>query len=88
MFSGDSMAANDGDQFSTHDRDNDGWSSGNCAEVRGRGGWWYGYGCTDANLNGVYHHSPRTTDRTGIYWAHWNSYWYSLKATTMMIQKT
>ena len=39
MFSGDSMAANDGDQFTTTDRDNDVWTSGNCAEDHGRGGW-------------------------------------------------
>ncbi|KAJ8046276.1 Fibrinogen alpha chain [Holothuria leucospilota] len=28
-------------QLSTHDEDNDGWSSYNCAE-RHHGGWWYG----------------------------------------------
>ena len=83
MFSGDSMVGNDGEQFSTADRDNDGVSNYNCAEGRGRGGW-----CGYSNLNGVYHHSPRTTDRTGIWWGHWHGWDYSLKATTMMVRKT
>ena len=87
MFSGDSLAANDGDQFTTTDRDNDLYSPSNCAEVRGRGGWWYDL-CTAANLNGVYHHTPSATDRTGIIWRYWHGTRYSLKATTMMIRKT
>ena len=84
------MAFNAGLQFSTTDRDNDGDMYYDCAEVYGRGGWWY-YGyryCTLANLNGVYHQTPSTTDKTGIYWWRWHGYKYSLKATTMMIQKT
>ena len=91
IFSGDSMSYNNGDQFSTADRDNDG-SSWNCAEGRGRGGWWYGWGlglgCGLSNLNGVYHHLPRTTDYTGIWWDDWHGKRYSLKATTMMVRKT
>ena len=86
MFSGDSMSYNDGEQFSTADRDNDGWSSDNCAEEYGQAGWWYGW-CTQANLNGVYHHTPRTTDRTGIWWGGWHGS-DSLKASTMMVRKT
>ena len=81
------MAANDGRPFSTTDRDNDGASWRNCAEVAGQGGWWY-YACTNANLNGVYHHTPSAPDATGIWWYHWHGAYYSLKATTMMIQKT
>ena len=81
------MAGNDGQQFSTTDNENDVWASDNCAEERGRGGWWYRR-CTDANLNGVYHHTPSATDLTGIYWWGWHGYYYSLKATTMMIRKT
>ena len=87
MFSGNSMAYNDGEQFTTTDRDNDGHPSRNCAEMRGRGGWWY-VACTNANLNGVYHHTPRTTDATGIWWGRWHGSGYSLKATTMMVRKT
>ena len=79
------MAGNNGAQFTTTDRDNDGWPRGNCAEVRGRGGWWY---VSWANLNGVYHHTPSDPDATGIWWWDWHGGYYSLKATTMMIQKT
>ena len=79
------MAGNNGEQFSTTDNDNDVWSFINCAEEKGRGGWWYGY-CGEANLNGVYHHTPSAPDE-GIFWWTWNRY-DSLKATTMMIQKT
>ena len=86
MFSGDSMTYNDGTQFTTTDRDNDEYS-GNCAKGLGRGGWWY-VDCTNANLNGVYHHSPSAPDATGIWWWYWHGNRYSLKATTMMIQKT
>ena len=89
MFSGDSMYWNDDAQFSTKDMDNDGVSWGNCAEEYGRAGWWYsGRWCGYSNLNGVYHHSPRTTDLTGIWWEYWHGGHYSLKATTMMVRKT
>ena len=81
------MAHNDGKQFTTTDRDNDWLPSRNCSEERGRGGWWY-VGCGSSNLNGVYYHTPRTTDGTGIWWAEWHGTRYSLKATTMMIRKT
>ena len=89
IFSGDSMSYSNGDPFSTADRDNDRVSFWNCAEGNGRAGWWYGrLGCGYSNLNGVYHHLPRTTDYTGIVWGHWHGGHYSLKATTMMIRKT
>ena len=91
MFPGDSMARYDGLQFSTRDRDNDGRSSVNCAKDAGQAGWWYKWFlvyCSWSNLNGVYHHSPRTTDYTGIWWGHWHGWYYSLKATTMMVRNT
>ena len=47
MFSGDSMAYNNGRKFSTRDRDNDGESWINWAETHGRGGGVDGdIGCT------------------------------------------
>ncbi|KAJ8033610.1 Fibrinogen-like protein A [Holothuria leucospilota] len=36
----DRLNSHENKLFSTHDEDNDGWSSYNCAE-RHRGGWWY-----------------------------------------------
>ena len=81
------MALSNGNLFSTVDRDNDSSPSVNCAVNYGRGGWWYGR-CGHSNLNGVYHYSPRTKDRTGIFWWNWYDVFYSMKATTMMVQKT
>ncbi|CAC5380443.1 unnamed protein product [Mytilus coruscus] len=46
-----STGNNNGQQFSTHDRDND-EASGKCA-VNNRGAWWYKK-CTYSNLNGDY----------------------------------
>ena len=47
------MAYHNGKQFSTHDSDNDGNESYNCANER-LGGWWYGPECfnTGAHLTG------------------------------------
>ena len=36
--------------FSTKDRDNDSYPSGNCA-IPHKGGWWYGH-CHQSSLNG------------------------------------
>ncbi|XP_064635556.1 fibroleukin-like [Lineus longissimus] len=41
--------------FSTYDKDNDGGPE-NCASTR-KAGWWYGSGCTDANLNAKYYNA-------------------------------
>lgn len=49
---GDAMNNLGNDAFSTHDQDNDGWSSYDCAENH-RGGWWYG-GTRSANTLSYY----------------------------------
>ena len=67
------------------DRDNDGWSWRNCAEEYGLAGWWY-WDCGLSNLNGVYYHSPSTTDRTGIWWGHWHGWDYSLKVYLSLLR--
>ena len=46
----DAMSVHSGQQFSTHDSDNDAAATVNCA-IHEQGGWWY-WGCYRANLNG------------------------------------
>ncbi|XP_035697855.1 microfibril-associated glycoprotein 4-like [Branchiostoma floridae] len=86
---GDSMDYSNGRKFSARDnnRDNDGFSSAHCAQARS-GGWWY-YGCTYSGINGPYfqpedYHGADTG--WGVYWYHWKGYYYSLKATKMMVR--
>ena len=55
-----------GTRFTSHDRDNDTWSSNNCASAYGTGGWWYndcgviylneGRGQVRMFINGAYHY--------------------------------
>ncbi|XP_071957500.1 fibrinogen-like protein A isoform X1 [Antedon mediterranea] len=80
---GDSLAFHNGQQFTTKDRNND-KHSGNCAEIR-KGGWWY-YSCYGpSNLNGLYL-TPGTADWSGIIWYHFHKY-NSLKKTVMMVKR-
>lgn len=48
---GDSMLSNNGQKFSSVDRDNDAFPFVNCAEYFGGGGWWYA-GCSAINPTG------------------------------------
>lgn len=58
----DSMERQNGNKFTTYDKDND-WSSRfNCAQ-RWKGAWWYN-SCHDSNLNGIY---PATSTIGGEY---------------------
>ena len=65
----DNMNYHNGRPFSTYDRDNDGWSGGNCAQssnnVHGGhgGGWWFGY-CS---------HSVLTSPHPNIHWYRYRS---------------
>ena len=54
-----------GSEFTTRDRDNDRYPSGNCATTHNRGGWWYG-GCGGLSLNGRYEGNVRNPTWTGI----------------------
>ena len=83
---GDSMTDhNNGQMFSTKDRDNDMWDN-HCAQVR-QGGWWYRF-CGDANLNGVYYYDNDNVRAWGINWYEWPNFeGNSLKETTMMIKE-
>jgi len=63
LFGGTAKSANlDGMSFTTSDKDNDKWSSENCAGSD-KGAWWYN-ACTFANLNG--HWGDR--GNTGLRW--------------------
>ena len=69
--------------FSTKDRDNDRWSSGNCAEIR-HGAFWYEYR-DYANLNGEYLRNG-VNHITGVWWWNWKYTYYSLKRVEMKIK--
>ena len=66
----DNMAYHNGRPFSTYDKDNDSWSSGNCAHSTshiggGRGGgWWFGdcsYGVLTKPHSTIFWNSSRST---------------------------
>ena len=71
--------------FSTFDRDNDVHSSENCAQIY-QGAWWYAH-CHFSNLNGQYLYGYHSSFADGMNWGPWHGYYYSLKASTMMIKK-
>ena len=87
MISGDAMKYHHWYQFSTSDRDNDVWYSGECAADHASG-WWH-YTCARANLNGKYYQGGTYSDSTysGIYWYDWQvEGFYSLKDVKMMVK--
>jgi len=66
---GDSMKHNNGQNFSTRDRDQYRWSDYHCAK-RLTGGWWYAW-CTNVHITGQ--HTDRRTTISGdkqIYYYH------------------
>ena len=78
---GDSLAYHNNMAFTTKDRDNDGWSSKNCA-VEFTGAWWYDY-CIGSNLNGQYLGGKR--DDRGLRWYPFRGS-LSLKFTEMKLR--
>ena len=80
-FTGDSLAFHNGQQFSTKDRDNDGFSGGSCSHER-KAAWWYGY-CAYSSLNG-----PWAMGNSGetIYWHHWKGANIGLRKSKMMMR--
>ncbi|XP_022217680.2 fibrinogen-like protein A [Drosophila obscura] len=79
---GEAMSYHLNNEFTTYDRDNDGWGKGSCASYYG-GAWWYGWDA-NSNLMGRYKDGPQN-DWTGIWWFPWKSY-TSLKSVKMMIR--
>ncbi|NXE00717.1 FGL2 protein, partial [Chaetorhynchus papuensis] len=56
--------------FTTPDRDNDRYPSGNCGAYYSSG-WWFD-ACLSANLNGKYYHKKYKGVRNGIFWGTWH----------------
>ncbi|XP_040893364.1 proteoglycan 4-like [Toxotes jaculatrix] len=57
--------------FTTPDRDNDRYPSGNCGAYYSSG-WWFD-ACFAANLNGRYYLGKYTGVRDGIFWGTWHN---------------
>ncbi|XP_021018817.1 fibroleukin [Mus caroli] len=78
--------------FTTPDRDNDRYPSGNCG-LYYSSGWWFD-SCLSANLNGKYYHQKYKGVRNGIFWGTWpgisqaqpGGYKSSFKQAKMMIR--
>ncbi|XP_035663838.1 soluble scavenger receptor cysteine-rich domain-containing protein SSC5D-like [Branchiostoma floridae] len=86
---GDSMTgnhANNGQRFSTVDRDNDDWSR-HCSQERGQAGWWF-LACSYSFLNGRYlgNCGSSCPYAQGVVWYHWRGFTYSLKSVSMKIR--
>ncbi|ELU15132.1 hypothetical protein CAPTEDRAFT_142918, partial [Capitella teleta] len=82
---GDSLVESGGHQFTTFDRDNDEWDSGNCA-VDYRGGYWFQW-CHDSNPNGVYLGGEFEGGAMGVIWMTFRGWQYSLKSIQMKLRK-
>uniref|UniRef100_A0A8C8RYA6 Fibrinogen like 2 n=1 Tax=Pelusios castaneus TaxID=367368 RepID=A0A8C8RYA6_9SAUR len=78
--------------FTTPDKDNDKYPSGNCGAYYSSG-WWFDK-CLSANLNGKYYYKKYKGVRDGIFWGTWqsvsddlpNSYRQAFKQVKMMIR--
>lgn len=57
--------------FTTPDRDNDQYTSGNCGAYYSSG-WWFD-ACMAANLNGKYYETKYKGVRNGIFWGTWHN---------------
>ncbi|XP_066296744.1 angiopoietin-related protein 7-like [Branchiostoma lanceolatum] len=82
----DSMANNNGQRFSTMDRDNDAHSV-HCSQRYGQGGWWF-ESCSHSNLNGRYlgNCGSSCPSAQGVMWFDWGGWSYSLKSVSMKIR--
>ncbi|XP_031417962.1 microfibril-associated glycoprotein 4-like [Clupea harengus] len=81
---GDSLYHHRGQKFSTFDKDQDFWETGNCA-IKHLGAYWYGH-CRESNPNGLYLWSPLVAHDAGVVWNTFKGIDYSLKSITMKIR--
>ena len=83
---GNSFLYHSGHPFTTRDHDNDGMTSGNCAQTF-KGGWWYNQ-CLSCNLNGLYliGHLEHSQYASGIIWDDWKGFYYSLRVAEMKLR--
>ncbi|XP_026991884.2 uncharacterized protein fgl2b [Tachysurus fulvidraco] len=65
------MFNHNGKNFTTPDRDNDQYTSGNCGAYYSSG-WWFD-ACMAANLNGKYYETRYKGVRNGIFWGTWHN---------------
>ncbi|KAM4678211.1 fibroleukin [Discoglossus pictus] len=78
--------------FTTPDKDNDRYPSGNCGAYYSSG-WWFD-ACMSANLNGKYYEKDYKGVRNGIFWGTWHgvadeqlhSFRQAFKSVKMMIR--
>ncbi|XP_072171755.1 microfibril-associated glycoprotein 4-like [Diadema setosum] len=78
---GDSLSGHSNRLFATKDHDSD----SDCA-VDFHGAWWYEE-CHYSNLNGNYLGGQTAEYATGVVWADWRGYYYSLRQTEMKIRR-
>ncbi|XP_071480387.1 microfibril-associated glycoprotein 4-like [Diadema antillarum] len=78
---GDSLSGHSNRLFATKDHDSD----LDCA-VDFHGAWWYEE-CHYSNLNGRYLGGQTAEYGTGVVWADWRGYYYSLRKTEMKIRR-
>lgn len=83
LITGDSLQYENGQAFTTKDRDN-GPHVINCA-IYSHGAWWY-KNCSSSNLNGLYLGGGKIDDK-GISWFYFKSNYYSMKSSSMMIRR-
>ena len=79
----DSLGEHNNLAFSAKDRDNDRWTTGNCAVKYSTGAWWF-KACHSSNLNGKY--LGDTTSTKGVNWYNWKYKYASLKFTEMKLR--
>ena len=83
------MALQNGQMFSTKDKDNDSFEGQHCAKSH-ESAWWFRK-CGQGNLNGVYFFLNGAENFRGIYWMEWlrngTKTYYTLQKTEMKMRR-